>query len=195
MSLPTYLVAITGGVQFAILNSLVAPLPFGARKAYLRFIMKSNAVAKFVYFLKIVHIFIAVLFVDAFRTAYVVTLAPASERFDSSLDGGDPAMTASSGSNARKLLAERNMNLTAMSLFTFYLLWRVYELSMENVRYGEIALAQQGVDTGAPIEEHRQEFKDNYNKAKPDHDKDIRNRGLNKNEAAPVPDVEDTKVQ
>lgn len=43
--------------------------------------------AKFVYFLKIVHIFIAVLFVDAFRTAYVVTLAPASEKFDSSLDG------------------------------------------------------------------------------------------------------------
>lgn len=45
-----------------------------------------------------------------------------------------------------RLLAERNMNLTAMSMFTFYLLWRVYELSMENVRYGEVALAQQGVD-------------------------------------------------
>jgi hypothetical protein len=43
--------------------------------------------AKFVYFLKIVHIFIAVLFVDAFRTAYVVTLAPETERFNSSLDG------------------------------------------------------------------------------------------------------------
>lgn len=38
------------------------------------------------------------------------------------------------------------MNLTAMSMFTFYLLWRVYELSMENVRYGEVALAQKGVD-------------------------------------------------
>lgn len=38
------------------------------------------------------------------------------------------------------------MNLTAMSMFTFYLLWRVYELSMENVRYGEIALAQEGVN-------------------------------------------------
>lgn len=38
------------------------------------------------------------------------------------------------------------MNLTAASIFCFYLLWRVYELSMENVRYGEIALAQEGVD-------------------------------------------------
>ena len=45
-----------------------------------------------------------------------------------------------------RLLAERNMNLTAASIFCFYLLWRVYELSMENVRYGEVALAQQGID-------------------------------------------------
>lgn len=38
------------------------------------------------------------------------------------------------------------MNMTASSIFIFYLLWRVYELSMENVRYGEIALAQKGTD-------------------------------------------------
>jgi hypothetical protein len=48
-----------------------------------------------------------------------------------------------------RLLAERNMNLTAMSIFTFYLLWRVYELSMESVRYGEVALAQEGVDVSS----------------------------------------------
>jgi hypothetical protein len=54
-----------------------------------------------------------------------------------------------------RLLAERNMNLTAMSMFTFYMLYRVYELSMENVRYGEIALAQKGVDVSRYSAPHR----------------------------------------
>lgn len=44
-------------------------------------------VAKVVYFLKIVSVFIAILFVDAFRTAYMVTLKPEQEKFGSGLDG------------------------------------------------------------------------------------------------------------
>jgi hypothetical protein len=41
------------------------------------------------------------------------------------------------------------MTLTACSLFTSYLLWRVYEINMENVRYGEQVAASKGEDVSS----------------------------------------------
>lgn len=38
------------------------------------------------------------------------------------------------------------MNMTASSLFLSYLLWRVWELNMENVRWGEKVHAAEGHD-------------------------------------------------
>ena len=43
--------------------------------------------SKLVYFLKIVSIFVALLFIDAFRTADFVVLKPEKEGFNSGLDG------------------------------------------------------------------------------------------------------------
>jgi len=192
MSLPAYLVTINAGFQFMVLNSLIAPLPFKVRKSYLRFLMTSKFVARTVYFLKIMAIFIFLLMIDAVRTAYVITLKPDSEGFNSGLDGGEMNATAAQGLNTRKLLAERNMTLTACSLFTSYLLWRVYELNMENVRYGEQVAASKGEDTGPPIDDHRQHFKGNYDSTKPDHNADIRKRNIN-NREVPVPDHQDVK--
>lgn len=46
------------------------------------------------YFLKIVSIFIALLFLDALRTCYIITLRPEKEGFNSGLDGYDGAARA-----------------------------------------------------------------------------------------------------
>lgn len=50
-----------------------------------------------------------------------------------------------------RLLAERNMLLTATSLFLDFFIWRVFELSVENVRWGEIVHAQNGEDVRPPL--------------------------------------------
>jgi len=190
MSLPTYLVFANLAFEFTVLNSMVMPMPFAMRKKYMRFLMTSKTVARAVYFIKIISVFIAILFIDAFRTAYIVTLRPEMEKFGSGLDGGDPSMTASTGSNARKLLAERNMSLTASSLFLSYLIWRVWELNMENVKWGEAVHAAEGQDSGSPIDSHRQDFKANYDNTKPDHEAATRKRALH-NKETPVPSAED----
>ena len=63
------------------------PMPLTIRKKYLKFLMTSQVVAKIVYFIKVFSLFVAVLFVDALRTAYIITLAPEKEGFNSGLDG------------------------------------------------------------------------------------------------------------
>lgn len=50
-------------------------------------LLRPPSSSKLVYFLKIVSIFVALLFVDAFRTAYIIVLKPEKEGFNSGLDG------------------------------------------------------------------------------------------------------------
>lgn len=65
-------------------------MPLTIRKNYLRFLMTSPVVAKVTYAIKIFQIFVAILFVDSFRTAYIVTFKPEAEGFNSGLDGYVP---------------------------------------------------------------------------------------------------------
>ena len=46
----------------------------------------------------------------------------------------------------RRLLAERNMSLTGASLFTSFLIYRIYEMNMDNVQLGEKLAKLEGMD-------------------------------------------------
>lgn len=98
---------------------LVAPFPFAMRKSFLNWISTSSLVANVAYAIKILIIFVLVLFVDA-----VMRLKRADE--EARHGHHDPRIL--SDLHARKFYAQRNMYLTGFTLFLSLILWRTFSL-------------------------------------------------------------------
>jgi len=125
-------VLLTGEMAFFLL--LVTPLPFAARRRFFTFLSESPIVGKIAYALKIMFIFVAILFVDAvqrmFRTAADADLAKQS---------GQGASDVRSETNfaAKKFYAQRNMYLTGFTLFLSLILTRTYYIILDLIHTQE----------------------------------------------------------
>ncbi|KZO97586.1 B-cell receptor-associated 31-like protein [Calocera viscosa TUFC12733] len=123
-------VLLTGEMVFFLL--LIAPLPFAARRKFFTFLSESPIVGKVAYALKIMFIFVAILFVDAvqrmFRTTAEADMAKAGQ-------GGD--VRAETNFAAKKFYAQRNMYLTGFTLFLSLILTRTYYIILDLIHTQE----------------------------------------------------------
>jgi len=113
---------------------LVMPLPFVARRKLLSFLSDSPVVGKLAYGLKIMFIFVAVLFVDALQRMFRVTAEA-----DMAKSNGNTGQNVSAESNlaAKKFYSQRNMYLTGFTLFLSLVLTRVYYIILDLVHTQE----------------------------------------------------------
>ncbi|KAH8550819.1 B-cell receptor-associated protein 31-like-domain-containing protein [Umbelopsis sp. PMI_123] len=122
-------------LEMLIFGLLVIPLPRHWRSALLNFISKSPLVARGIHLLKILFVFVLLLFIDAVnRLQKHQTSAPES----GNMYGHDPRLDASLA--AKKFYTQRNMYLTGFTLFLSLILERTFKLVLETVQqYEEIA--------------------------------------------------------
>lgn len=122
---------LTFGLLLAEMGTFVAillPMPFGARKRLFTFLSTSPIVAKVAYGLKIAFVFIAVLFVDALQRVLRVTAES-----DLAKQAGAHVGAAEASHAAKKFYAQRNLYLTAFTLFLSPLLTRTYYVLLDFV--------------------------------------------------------------
>ncbi|KAG9012961.1 hypothetical protein FRB90_006367 [Tulasnella sp. 427] len=122
---------LTFGLLLAEMGTFVAlllPMPFAARKRIFTFLSTSTVVAKLAYGLKIAFVFIGVLFVDALQRVLRVTAES-----DLAKQSGVHAGTAETSHAAKKFYAQRNLYLTAFTLFLSPLLTRTYYIILDFI--------------------------------------------------------------
>ncbi|KAG9045216.1 hypothetical protein FS837_006804 [Tulasnella sp. UAMH 9824] len=103
-------------------------MPFAARKKILTFLSTSPVVAKIAYGLKIAFVFVAVLFVDALQRVLRVTAES-----DLARQTGVHVGNAETSHAAKKFYAQRNLYLTAFTLFLSPLLTRTYYILLDYI--------------------------------------------------------------
>ncbi|OZJ06964.1 hypothetical protein BZG36_00077 [Bifiguratus adelaidae] len=136
--------------EMALFIVLILPLPGSWRRAMFRVISTSPIVAKAQYFLKIIFIFVFVLFLDAVNRASKV-----QSEHDSAAEMGGAAgtmaarnMQVDSSLAARKFYAQRNIYLTGFTLFLSLILNRTYSLILEILRSEEKLAALEATAVG-----------------------------------------------
>ncbi|KAG8908963.1 hypothetical protein FRB99_000066 [Tulasnella sp. 403] len=112
----------------ATLAAVLLPLPFTVRKKVFNLLSESAMVAKIAYGFKIAFIFIAVLFVDALQRVLRVT----AEADLAKQSSGHNAQSETSHA-AKKFYAQRNLYLTAFTLFLAPCLTRIYYFMLDYV--------------------------------------------------------------
>ncbi|KIO21098.1 hypothetical protein M407DRAFT_245587 [Tulasnella calospora MUT 4182] len=108
--------------------AILLPMPFAARKKLFTFLSTSSIVAKIAYGLKIAFVFIAVLFVDALQRVLRVTAES-----DLAKQAGAHVGAAETSHAAKKFYAQRNLYLTAFTLFLSPLLTRTYYVILDHL--------------------------------------------------------------
>ncbi|KAG8951002.1 hypothetical protein FRC04_006863 [Tulasnella sp. 424] len=108
--------------------AILLPMPFAARKKIFTFLSTSPIVAKIAYGLKIAFVFIAVLFVDALQRVLRVTAES-----DLARQTGVHVGSAETSHAAKKFYAQRNLYLTAFTLFLSPLLTRTYYILLDYI--------------------------------------------------------------
>ncbi|KAG9046243.1 hypothetical protein FS837_004804 [Tulasnella sp. UAMH 9824] len=103
-------------------------MPFSARKKLFTFLSTSLIVAKIAYVLKIAFVFVAVLFVDALQRVLRVTAES-----DLAKQAGAHVGAAEASHAAKKFYAQRNLYLTAFTLFLSPLLTRTYYVLLDHI--------------------------------------------------------------
>jgi len=119
--------------EMGLFVALILPLPFTWRRAMFKFISESPVVAKLQYGLKILFIFVAVLFVDALQHMIKIHNEIATAKHK----GAQPDMRSETDIRSRKFLSERNMYLTGFTLFLSLILSRTYTLIMDLIKIQE----------------------------------------------------------
>lgn len=114
--------------EMATFVGLLLPMPFAARKKLFTFLSTSPVVAKIAYGLKIAFVFIAVLFVDALQRVLKVTAES-----DLARQTGVHVGSAETSHAAKKFYAQRNLYLTAFTLFLSPVLTRTYYILLDHI--------------------------------------------------------------
>ncbi|KIO15543.1 hypothetical protein M407DRAFT_92958 [Tulasnella calospora MUT 4182] len=114
--------------EMATFVALLLPMPFTARKKIFTFLSTSPVVAKIAYGLKIAFVFVAVLFVDALQRVLKVT-----SESDLARQAGVHVGSAETSHAAKKFYAQRNLYLTAFTLFLSPLLTRTYYILLDYI--------------------------------------------------------------
>ncbi|KEI42923.1 uncharacterized protein L969DRAFT_84808 [Mixia osmundae IAM 14324] len=120
-------------LEMGLFISLVLPLPFTWRRAMLKFLAESPIVAKLQFGLKILFIFVVVLFVDAVQHMLRVH----AEGKEIRQSGMGQNLRGESDWRTRKFLSERNMYLTGSTLFLSLMLSRVYAVILDLIKVQE----------------------------------------------------------
>ncbi|KAI0726970.1 B-cell receptor-associated protein 31-like-domain-containing protein [Fomitopsis betulina] len=120
--------------EMATFCILVAPLPYGIRKRFFRFLSESPTVAKLAYGIKISFIFVGVLFIDAFQR--MVRVAAESELAKSNGSGVQDVRSETNFA-ARKFYAQRNTYLTGFTLFLSLVLTRTFYILLDLIHTQE----------------------------------------------------------
>ncbi|KAK9324217.1 B-cell receptor-associated protein 31-like-domain-containing protein [Lipomyces orientalis] len=107
---------------------LVTPLPFNIRRRLLHFISTSDLIARTQYTLKIVFVFILILFIDSVNRVYRV-----QQDVSATSASGTVITTGTDRTEiqARKFYSQRNMYLCGFTLFLSVILNRTYVLLVE----------------------------------------------------------------
>jgi len=124
-------VLLTSEMVFFLL--LVMPLPFAARRRFFTFLSESPIVGKVAYALKIMFIFVAVLFVDAVQRMFRTT----AEADLAKQNSGVADVRSETNFAAKKFYAQRNMYLTGFTLFLSLILTRTYYILLDLIHTQE----------------------------------------------------------
>jgi len=112
---------------------LIIPLPFTWRRRVFRAIATSPIIARLQYVLKIMFIFVGILFIDAVQRMIKVQ----QEGLQAKDRGTRGDIRSESDWRSRKFLAERNFYLTGFTLFLSLILSRTYSLVLELIQIQE----------------------------------------------------------
>ncbi|KAK9446591.1 B-cell receptor-associated protein 31-like-domain-containing protein [Limtongia smithiae] len=116
-------------VEMAGFFVIALPLPFNLRRRLFRLISTSELLARTQYTLKIVFVFILILFIDSVNRVYRVQLDAATHGDRAGAVVAMPADRAEG--QARRFYSQRNMYLCGFTLFLSVILNRTYVLVVE----------------------------------------------------------------
>ncbi|KAF9435451.1 hypothetical protein BGZ76_006264 [Entomortierella beljakovae] len=129
MSLPYTMVFTVLMAEMITFIFLVLPLPFKWRRGMLNFLSKSQIVGSIQYAIKILFIFVFILFIDSFnRVMKVEVVSRESDRHIPHIE---------SNVAAKRFYAQRNMYLTGFTLFLSLILNRTFVMIIDLLRSEE----------------------------------------------------------
>lgn len=114
---------------------LVMPLPFTWRRVLFRFLAGSPMVAKLQYALKILFIFVTVLFVDSVQRMMKIHREGEAAREQGAGVGRD--LRSETDWRSRKFLSERDMYMRGFTLFLSLILSRTFALILDLIKAQE----------------------------------------------------------
>ncbi|KAI9286556.1 B-cell receptor-associated protein 31-like-domain-containing protein [Umbelopsis sp. AD052] len=115
--------------EMLIFGLLVIPLPRHWRSALVNFISTSPLIARGIHLLKILFVFVLLLFIDAVNRLQKHQAAPVES---GNMYGHDPRLDSSLA--AKKFYTQRNMYLTGFTLFLSLILERTFNLVLTSVQ-------------------------------------------------------------
>merc|ERR1711990_198754 len=120
-------------LEMALFCTFIVPMPFSWRRKMFKFISESPTVARMQYGLKILFLFVGVLFVDALQHMIKIHREGQLARET----GNRMEVRAETDWRSRKFLSERNMYLTGSTLFLSLILTRTYHLILDLIKAQE----------------------------------------------------------
>lgn len=122
-------------VEIVTFIILVMPLPFTWRRVLFRFLASSPLVARLQYALKILFIFVTVLFVDSVQRMTKLHREGEAARDQGAGVGRD--LRSETDWRSRKFLSERDMYMRGFTLFLSLILSRTFSLIMDLIKVQE----------------------------------------------------------
>lgn len=118
-------------VEMGVFGLLVIPLPFAVKRKLFTFISENPVVAKLQYWMKIIFVFILILFIDSVNRVYRVQVELASAH-DNAKNGPAGVMGHERQEvQIRKFYSQRNMYLCGFTLFLSLILNRTYVMIID----------------------------------------------------------------
>ncbi|KAF9187914.1 hypothetical protein BGZ51_000099 [Haplosporangium sp. Z 767] len=131
MSLPYTMVFSLLMAEMIIFIFLILPLPFKWRRGLLKFLAESPLMANVQYAMKIVFIFVFILFVDSLNRVVKVEEINENSHHHHHGHGAESSMA------ARRFYAQRNMYLTGFTLFLSLILNRTFFMILDLLKSEE----------------------------------------------------------
>jgi len=122
--------------EMTLFMLLVVPLPFNVKRKIFSFVADSPVVAKIQYWMKIIFVFVLILFVDSVNRVYRVQLELTMAAREQGVKGTGAAVMGHERLEvqARKFYSQRNMYLCGFTLFLSLILNRTYVMILEVMR-------------------------------------------------------------
>jgi len=135
--------------EMVLFMALVVPMPFTWKRKLFTFLSENPLVAKAQYWLKIVFVFILILFADSVNRVYRVQVELAAAGKEGKMGAALTMGTERMEVQARKFYSQRNMYLCGFTLFLSLILNRTYTMILDVLRLEEENRKLKGVSTGS----------------------------------------------